>query len=57
MARALEQIVQEQLGSLAFQIASLIQQNEQLTEQVAAQRAELIKWRPDPKPTFPEGNK
>lgn len=57
MAQTLEELIQMELGHLLVQLHSKEAKLQAANEIIAAQRAELIKWRPDPKPTFPEGNK
>lgn len=41
MAKTIEQVIQEQLGALAFQNAALSAENERLKEDVAALQAQL----------------
>ncbi len=55
MAQTLEEILQVELGNLVFQLCAKEHQLQVANEKVAEQAAELIKWRPDPKPTFSKG--
>ena len=51
MARSVDQIIREQLGSLLAEVAVLTAQKEALVEEIAGLKAKLAKLSPDQEPS------